>query len=319
MRGWDAFLHDTDWSDCMRPLNDLLDDLEGRVRGGGGTDAVSALCEDLRDRRASTPPGEWTGSVISACRQHPIHALFLQDPYTARAFQKPRGYAGDAEMLDYVYTRTPPADTTVIGQAVFRGTTGLPNGRSVVARRDLLARRIDEIATARPGARVLSIACGHLREAQVSAAVADKHIAEFVAFDQDGASLERVRRELSTAGVSVVQGSVTDIIRRRVAFSDFDLVYAAGLFDYLTDALSRRLLELMVGMLRPGGRLLVANFTPDNHGRGYMECFMDWFLTCRDDGQMSALLQGIEPGQVASQKVYRDIFSNMVYLELERA
>jgi SAM-dependent methyltransferase len=301
----------------MQRLNDLLDDLTDRIRDGEGTEAVSELCDGLRNRRASTPPDEWANTA-AACRRHPIHKLLLQDPYTARAFLKPRGYSGDAEMLDYVYSGIPPADTTPIGRAVFQGTTGLPNGRSVVARRDLLARRIDEIAAARPGARVLAIACGHLREAQFSAAVADKRVGEFLAFDQDGTSLEVVRREMSAVGVSAVRGSVTDILRRRVAFSDFDFVYAAGLFDYLTDAFSQRLLSLMAGMVRSGGLLLAANFTPDNHGRGYMECFMDWVLTCRDEEHMFDLLKGVEPSQVASSRVYRDELNNIVYLEVEK-
>jgi hypothetical protein len=302
----------------MQCLKDLLDDFADRIRDGEGTAAVSELSDVLRNRRTSIALDDWM-SVGVACRQHPIQALLLQDPHTARALMKPRGYAGDAEMLDYVYTGEPPQDTTAVGRAIFRSTTGLPNGRSVVARRDLLAQRIDEIALERPAARVLSIACGHLREAQRSAAVANKAIAEFVAFDQDAKSLEVISREQSAVGVKVVLGSVTDILRRRVSFTNFDFVYAAGLFDYLTDVFSRRLIVFMAGMLRPGGRLLVANFTPDNHGRGYMECFMDWLLICRDEGQISGLLDEIEPGLMVNQRVYRDGFNNIIYLEIEKA
>jgi SAM-dependent methyltransferase len=301
----------------MTPLNDHLDDIAARIRGGKGLEAVSELCDDLRSRRASSALSEWV-QFAAACRQHPIHELLLQDPYTARAFHKPRGYAGDAEMLDYVYTQVPPPGTTAIGSAVFRATTGLPNGQSVVDRRNLLAQRIDEIAAARPNAKILSIACGHLREAQVGTAISNGLIKEFVAFDQDSISLEVVRREQSAVGVQTIQGSIADIIRRRVSFDHFDLVYAAGLFDYLTDLFSQRLLALMIGMLRPCGRLLVANFTPDNHGRGYMECFMDWILTCRNEDQMASLLQSVDATQIKSQTVYRDRLRNIVYLEIEK-
>src|SRR5215475_11877146 len=37
------------------------------------------------------------------CKSHPFAELVLQDPYSRRAREKPRGYAGDAVMLDYIY------------------------------------------------------------------------------------------------------------------------------------------------------------------------------------------------------------------------
>lgn len=171
----------------------------------------------------------------------------------------------------------------------------------------------------RPQSRVLSIACGHLREANHSTAVVNNAVAELVAFDQDKDSLSIVTRDNSTTSVRAVHGSAMDIVRKRVAFTEFDLVYSAGLFDYLSDGFGRRLLGLMVNMLRPGGRLLVANFTPDNHGREYMECFMDWSLICRNEAQMGELLGSVEPGLVAAQRLYRDELNNVIYLEIDRA
>ncbi|HEX6984701.1 MAG TPA: hypothetical protein VF170_04960, partial [Planctomycetaceae bacterium] len=38
-------------------------------------------------------------SAVATCRAHALHGLIQQDPFTSRAFTKPRGYAGDAVML----------------------------------------------------------------------------------------------------------------------------------------------------------------------------------------------------------------------------
>src|ERR1700739_1428470 len=37
------------------------------------------------------------------CQAHSLHKRMLEDPFTRRAFEKPRGYVGDAVMLDYIY------------------------------------------------------------------------------------------------------------------------------------------------------------------------------------------------------------------------
>ena len=42
--------------------------------------------------------------LIRTARDHEVFKLLQQDPNTRRAFDKPRGYAGDAVMLDYYYT-----------------------------------------------------------------------------------------------------------------------------------------------------------------------------------------------------------------------
>ena len=236
----------------MQGLTKQLNEWSRRICCNDGTAVVAELCDELNRLRASSCSEEWLKCVVEPSRRHPIHRLLLEDPYTARAFQKPRGYAGDAVMLDYVYDGTPPLGTSSFGQDIFRGTTGSTNGQSVVARRNLLSQRIDEIAASQSNARILSIACGHMREALLSEAVATHSISELIAFDQDIESLAVVATEFSQPEVRTVHGSVIDLIRGRISFSGFDFVYAAGLFDYLTDSIARRLFKLMLGMLSAG-------------------------------------------------------------------
>lgn len=300
-------------------LKHTLDEAAQRIESGDGTAVVDDLCGSLLHLFRDSPPLTWQQQVVAPCRTHRLHALLLQDPYTARAWRKPRGYAGDAEMLDYLYSGMAPSGTTAEGLAVFRGTTGGPNGRSVVHRRDWLAARIDEIAAGRSGTRVLSIACGHLREAARSLAVAEGRIAECVGVDQDALSLAVAERDNLFRGMRFVNARVMDLVRGEQAFEGFSFVYAAGLFDYLPTDLARRLLATMFRALRPGGWLLVGNFTPDNHGRGYMECFMDWQLLCRDEAALEDLRVTVPAHAVSAHRMYRDPGRNVVYLELQRA
>ena len=49
-----------------------------------------------------------------------IKRLAHQDPFTRRAFEKPRGYAGDAELLEYIHgLRAMPGDASCLGAAIF--------------------------------------------------------------------------------------------------------------------------------------------------------------------------------------------------------
>jgi hypothetical protein len=303
---------------CIATMNDVLDQVHEHFLQGDVAAPMSVLLEELRAACLQAPREEWLKDTVPACRRHPLHALLLQDPLTRRAFEKPRGYAGDAVMLDYVYTGVAPAGTTDLGRAVLGVVAAAPGGRSVVGRRGLLAELIDAAARAEGGPAILSLGCGHLREAQRARSARLGWGGRFHALDQDGESLAVVQHEQGQRGVRTVCASVGSLLRGRPGLEGLHLVYAAGLFDYLDDALAARLLGAMYEMLRPGGRLLVANFAPDSHARGYMEAMMDWWLVYRTEGQLEALASAVANPASMNYSVVRDAEGNIVYLQMTR-
>ena len=252
--------------------------------------------------------------AVAAVREHELFAIAHQDPYSHRAFNKPRGYAGDAVMMDYVYAGVAAEGTTDLGKAVFTGTTRGSMGLSVLFRRQLLTACINEVASSRCDFKILSVASGHCREIEGSL-LANPALAKagrLVAFDQDEESCETVKRDYVQYPVDVVCASV----RRLLAGGDsalgkFDLIYSAGLFDYLTDPVAEKLVSALVAMLKPGGKLLVGNFAPSSCGRGYMELFLDWKLIYRDAAQLCKLF-GAHADKTAN---FLDPHGNVVYAE----
>jgi hypothetical protein len=99
---------------------------------------------------------------------------------------------------------------------------------------------------------------------------------------------------------------------------EFDLIYSAGLYDYLSDEFSTRLLQGLVRRLGAGGTLLVANMLPDIPACGYMEAVMDWWLIYRTPEQMAEM--GIQVAAVSDVgwRVFTDDLQHIVYLEIRR-
>jgi hypothetical protein len=95
-------------------------------------------------------------------------------------------------------------------------------------------------------------------------------------------------------------------LKREVSWEPFDLVYAAGILDYLPDALARGLCAALRGLLRPGGELLVANFLPGSKSTGYMEAFLDWWLLYRTPEALLSLLPLDSPGSRLSRSITVD-------------
>ncbi len=253
------------------------------------------------------------------CRQHMLHALVQQDPFTHRAAVKPRGYAGDAVMMDFIYTGVPPAGTSAVGAQIFGATTRAGMGLSVRYRRQLLRSLIDDTVVRCERPRMLSVAAGHCRELQGSLVDSALFDGEFVALDQDALSCEEIARCHAVPAVRVVNQGVRDLAGGpdgsvlAQQLGGFDLVYSAGLYDYLPDALARRLTKRLLSMLRPHGRLLIANFVPGGSGRAYMELFMDWTLVLRTEAQMQALAQAAGAAHVST---FLDPQRNVAYAEL---
>ncbi|MCJ2101939.1 class I SAM-dependent methyltransferase [Methylobacterium sp. E-046] len=247
------------------------------------------------------------------CRSHPLSQILLMDPYARRAFEKPRGYAGDAVMLDYIYRPTRSSLDGIAG-VIHEATTSLPNAKSILWRRDYLATLINSTMLSRETAEVLSVASGHMRELDRLRDITSHTNVRFTALDQDADSIAEARSTYKEYVISGQAKSFASLIRERAASKRFDLVYSAGLFDYLQDNTAVALIKAMFSRLQSGGILSIANFTRDSHGRGFMAGFMDWCLIYRNEEDLRSLADAACPK--TSHRIFRDQPRNVVYLEL---
>jgi SAM-dependent methyltransferase len=216
-------------------------------------------------------------------RDHPLHDHLMRDPYVARAFHRPRGYPGDAELIDFIYDRTPPPGTDPVGARLFAVTTDFPVARAIRQRMEI-ARQLLTEATA-GGARICSLACGHLREADGLRSAA---LSNVTAVDQDGLSLARIKRAHGDT-VNLVDRNVLGFLRDAASRGEtFDLIYTLGLTDYLDDRSLALLLKLAQRCLAPGGRIFIANLQPQHLAAGWIDACMDWHLIYRSEAQLTA-------------------------------
>jgi hypothetical protein len=225
----------------------LFDEAQALMRAGEPVAAfrrlarpLNELVDPVRDDPDVFP------QLIRTARDHEVFKLLQQDPNTRRAFDKPRGYAGDAVMLDYYYTGVPPSETSAFGRSVFATTTRSPMGLSVVHRKALLRAYIDDAIARKPDARILSLASGHCRELEGSLVESSMFKGEFIALDQDPQSCDEVRWRQhalrANSRVRVVESSVRALLGgRHTDLGPFDLVYSAGLYDYLELAVAQKL------------------------------------------------------------------------------
>lgn len=256
-----------------RDLPEALDAYLERLADAPSFSLVEQLIVDLASFYDAAAGQAALDEFRAQCQRHPIHEIVRQYPFTERAFSKPRGYAGDAIMLDYIY-RPEPQPLTSVGKQLHLATTGVSSAKSISWRRDHLGTEIAKIVADASDARILSVASGHLRELDVVRELASQTGFRIDALDQDGESLKEAVRSYPDFDINPIHKSITHLFRTREQVR-YDLIYSAGLFDYLPIRTAAALLQKLLDLLKPDGRLIVGNYATDNFGRDYMEGMME--------------------------------------------
>ncbi|MCB9881924.1 MAG: class I SAM-dependent methyltransferase [Planctomycetes bacterium] len=285
----------------------------GRIELG-----LEILYEGLIDTREKLSLDEWRRFSEEIVLRHPMRERIHQDPVALRSFEKPRGYAGDAVLLDYIYGRLGPSPDAPLARAIYEFGKTRPACRGVCRRKTILADTIDRIAESlgRP-IRVLSVASGHLREAQDSRAYREGGIEEFVGLDADPESCAAVERQLPD--VTVVHAPFVALYRDPRFDPRFDFIYSAGLYDYLKDSVAEKLSARLFHLLAPGGTLLLTNFLTSCVDAAYMESFMAWELIYRTRQEVEAFARRIPEAEIGERRSFVDSHRAIGYLELTRA
>lgn len=317
-------IESTSSTERIHRLDRLLNRVQSEILSAPGPAgiqlAVDQLFKGLRILRREASPEEWK-QLIDRGRDHSLRRIVHEDPLTRRAFEKPRGYAGDAVMMDYIYGREedwPLPDASATGQAIFQYTTSAPASDGVRERRCHIAGLLDRLGTDSRGRHVLAVACGHLREANLSSALRRGRFGRFVALDSDPDSLDEVGRGYGRFGVKPIQANVRRMLSGRTDLGSFDLIYTTGLYDYLNDPIARRLTTNLFRDVRSGGQLVIANFLPEIRDVGYMEMYMDWHLIYRNRSEMLALADPILESEVKEIRLRSEDNQNIVFLELTK-
>jgi extracellular factor (EF) 3-hydroxypalmitic acid methyl ester biosynthesis protein len=249
--------------------------------------------------------------------------FILGSAFMERTNLKPRGYAGDATMMQMIYDDRYEG-AWAFNKLMHRHPVQHPAAEAVRNRRVLIPRLLAaHHAQRKPNPfRVLSVACGPARELEDVFSNLDPGQIELTLLDQDDEALAAARATLERIGqprkLSVVNDSVRTLLRDRTAterWGRFDFIYSMGMFDYLTPPVAKAVLARLYELLAPGGALVVGNYHVKNPSRFYMAYWLDWVLYYRTEEEMLSLATGL-PG--ASVKVGFDDTGCQMFLTVER-
>jgi len=88
----------------------FLDRIQEDFARGAARRAMEDLFSGLLLLRSLASPDRWRRFAREEAIAHPLRRLVHQDPMSRRSFEKPRGYPGDAPLLDYIYRIQRPSE-----------------------------------------------------------------------------------------------------------------------------------------------------------------------------------------------------------------
>jgi hypothetical protein len=99
--------------------------------------------------------------------------------------------------------------------------------------------------------------------------------------------------------------------------SELDLVYSAGLYDYLPQRVATRLTRLTYSSLRPGGRLLHGNLMETPDSTWVMDYVLGWPLVYRTPQTLLALGGWLTPVP-SRMEIVHDETGSAMFLDIAK-
>jgi extracellular factor (EF) 3-hydroxypalmitic acid methyl ester biosynthesis protein len=293
-------------------LVQVVDDMEACLRGWTEAGdrlqffhAIKGLLRETEARMACLAPAA-RREYIDWWRAR-LHPHFLQAASLRRCFEKPRGYAGDYEMMNMAY-RNQPEGETPLGRVLHHGFISSLGVNAVRTRRRWILQQMQKHALERglPSPyRLMSVACGSAIECQdlVRESFLADH-AEITCIDQDEEALAYAERGLKATieacerlcTARFVNDSVRSLIKGQdgpPAYPPQDFIYSLGLYDYLPERAAAALTRALFQMLKPGGKLVAGNYLPCCDVRFELELILEWPLIYRTAEALRALADGL--------------------------
>jgi len=269
-----------------------------------------------------------------------LHPLVKGSPFVDRGFAKPLGYSGDYGMMVMLYEYA-DLGATLFHKFFHRFVCSEPAAVANRNRVEFLSGILNAayIAAAKrgdPGFKIASLACGPAREIYEFlrfAPLSDKCPVEIVLVDTEEFALDYAQSRLKELGISPTIAKLMflkeDVVAGAIQKKDFlkrmqsaTFIISAGLFDYLTDRVSRRVIASLYPLLANEGQLLIGNIARSSPNVFAMDYFMDWRLILRDEPDLLQLVdnkleKGIIKADVIAEETGLNLFLRLTKGALE--
>jgi CheY-like chemotaxis protein len=242
--------------------------------------------------------------------QQELRELLLSAEINRRIYEKPLGYSGDYVVMSYIYDYH--NDRQYLGPSSYERlinhyTCTIPVSRSNIVRKELLKEKILRIMAEKEGARVLSVGSGPARE--LTELLEENRIHQplsFINLDLEKNALDYVRDKIEKIDgqkkrfldIEYINRDIISIVKDKAlkqAIGDCDLVYASGLFDYLSNRMASRLTKELYQLITKGGDLIICNMSLENSThRGYYELLGGWDMVHRTKEELLNWLDGLD-------------------------
>lgn len=267
--------------------------------------------------------------------QRELQGFYLSSPFLRRIYEKPLGYAGDFEMLSYLY------DNKITGQSLFEKVIHFfamnwETAGAVRSRIPYSSGKIREGYGENRGAdfTFVNIACGNAQETVRIINEGGMRQANVLLFDYEALAWESIANALGLdpeipqgakevkgskggAQVTFVKRAVFDLFMGKYKLPLCDLIYINGLFDYLSDEYGSMLIMILFAQLKPGGKLIIGNLkAKDKAAIGLMEAAIEWYLFYRDETQLRSLARNL--GDQAEVATEEDLSGIQLYLTIKK-
>lgn len=258
-------------------------------------------------RKVSPASGDPLEQTYRSYLQKQLHAdLMPASLLLRRCYQKPLGYAGDYEIMNMLYDRT-PIPGTLFADALHAGILKLPQSQAVRNRIPYLAKQVAVALEGKTGTSMASIASGPAHEVTT---LLETHggsgLSELTLLDVEdkalryceGVVLPELSKRAPSLKVNLVQQSVRTFFKMQSlegVMKPMDVIVSVGLMDYLPDALFSHLTKLLYGVLKPGGTLILGNMQDDHLSLFLMNYVTEWFLIYRNKEDLLRIAECLPP------------------------
>ena len=257
--------------------------------------AMDQLLDDCRATGLWGPENRLPSSELWNVAGDALARGWLQN----RARTKPRGYAGDYELLARMFHHRLCDDP--LGRLMDEYFQRDAAPVAVRNRMAMIADWIVEGVRSRGGLPVRVAVVGSALGLDVRAALLrltdeERAAVSVTLLDLDPDAVEFARSQLAPfLPPGQIQAVACNLFRMpqrpqlAAALANIDLLFCPGIFDYLDAAAGAAMLRLFWDRLAPGGRMTVFQFAPHNPSRALMEWIGNWYLVYREQGELELM------------------------------